>query len=251
MDKIPFNIYDFFSYLFAGFWLLIGIDFVFNLHLLLGRELPPAHVAFWIIASYVVGHINSHWSAWLLEEKSLRLLGKPETLLFGEGGKRFFRHYRKSLPTRTAKLIEEKYTRMHGGGGTDLDRFIFCFNLVKEQCPQALIRLSQFLNLYGFTRNLCFATLLVTIGILGKAVLYPRSLFFYSRSSRDSRHLHTVSAISQILSIVLGRSVHRLSRKCEGSATCPRGTGCYWQIKIDRRNQSRRSEYRFDRCPKR
>jgi len=178
MDKIPFNIYDFFSYLFAGFWLLIGIDFVFNLHLLLGRELPPAHVAFWIIASYVVGHINSHWSAWLLEEKSLRLLGKPETLLFGEGGKRFFRHYRKSLPTRTAKLIEEKYTRMHGGGGTDLDRFIFCFNLVKEQCPQALIRLSQFLNLYGFTRNLCFATLLVTIGILGKAVLYPRSLFF-------------------------------------------------------------------------
>jgi len=178
MDKIPFSIYDFFSILFAGFWLLIGIDFVFNLHLLLGRELPPVHLTFWIVASFVVGHINAHWSAWLLEEQSLKWIGKPETLLFSEKRTRFFRLYRRPFPAKTAKLIQEKYERMHGGGGTDLDRFIFCFNLVKEQCPQAFIRLNLFLNLYGFARNLCFTTLLVTIAILGKAVLYPRSLFF-------------------------------------------------------------------------
>jgi len=178
MDKIPFSIYDFFSYLFAGFLLLIGIDYAFGLHLLIGRDLNPVQIAFWIVASYITGHINSHWASWLIETKILGWLGKPEDNLFADKEHRPFKHYRKPLPAKTARLVKEKYKRISSGEGTGQDLFIYCFNLVKEQCPQALARLTQFLYLYGFNRNLCFASFLVTIALLVNALRFHRQSFW-------------------------------------------------------------------------
>lgn len=170
MDKAPFSIYDFLSYLFAGFLLLIAVDYAFDLHWLVGQKMEAGNVAFWVVASYVVGHVNSQWASWLFESKLVKRLGYPSANLFAEAARRPFRHYRTPLPARTAQRIREKYERMSAGIGDSEDMFLFSYHLIKEQCPQAVSRLTTFISVYGFSRNLSFASVLIA-GVLGAAAV--------------------------------------------------------------------------------
>lgn len=166
MDKVPFSAYDFFSYLFAGALLIAGVDYAFNLHWVLGRQLDVTQFALWLVIAFVIGQVNSHWASWLLEGKIVKLLGRPENLLFTDTPCRVFRHYRSPLPMLTASRVLDKYQLLSGATGEGRDVYLYCYHLVKEQCPQAYARLQTFINLYGFSRNLSFATGLITLALV-------------------------------------------------------------------------------------
>lgn len=170
MDKTPFSIYDFLGYLFAGFLLLVAVDFAFDQHWIVGQKMEPSHVAFWVVASYVAGHVNAQWASWLYESKLIKKIGYPSANLFAEAARRPFKHYRTPLPAQTAKSIREKFERMSTGLGEGEDMFLFSYHLVKEQCPQAMARLGTFLNIYGFARNLSFASILVALVLAAAAI---------------------------------------------------------------------------------
>ncbi|HEX8072062.1 MAG TPA: hypothetical protein VF546_19085 [Pyrinomonadaceae bacterium] len=178
MDKTPFSIYDFLGYLFAGFLLLAAVDYAFDLHWLIGQKMEASSVAFWVVASYVTGHVNAQWASWLYESKLIKKLGYPSANLFAEAARRPFKHYRTPLPAQTAKSIRAKFERMSAGFGEGEDMFLFSYHLVKEQCPQATARLGTFLNVYGFARNLSFASVLVAIVLAVAAVVKSKPMLW-------------------------------------------------------------------------
>ncbi len=46
------------------------------------------------------------------------------------------------------------------------DFFLFCLYRVREQCPASYARLQTFQNLYGFSRNVSFAGIVITLFLL-------------------------------------------------------------------------------------
>lgn len=171
MDKTPFSIYDFLGYLFAGFLLLAALDYSFDLHWIISQKMETSSVTFWVVASYVAGHVNAQWASWLYESKLIKKLGYPSANLFTEAARHPFKYYRTPFPAQTAKSIHEKFERMGTGLGDGEDLFLFSYHLVKEQCPQTMARLGTFLNIYGFARNLSFASILVAIVLAVAAVV--------------------------------------------------------------------------------
>src|SRR5467141_3932536 len=86
MGAIPFTLYDFFAYLSTGALWLIGIDYAFGMQWIVNAELTTGQTVVWVIIAYVLGHVNSHWAAWLLEDRLIRgLLGYPSVNLFPPG----------------------------------------------------------------------------------------------------------------------------------------------------------------------
>lgn len=166
MEKVPFSAYDFFSYLFAGALLIAGVDYAFNLYWVLGRQLDVTQISVWLVIAFVIGWVNSHWASWLLEGKIVKLLGRPENLLFTDTLCRVFRHYRSPLLALTADRILDKYQLLSGATGEGRDAYLYCYHLVKRQCSQAYARLQTFINLYGFSRNLSFATGLISLALM-------------------------------------------------------------------------------------
>jgi hypothetical protein len=76
------------------------------------------------------------------------------------------KEYMKPLPKSTAMAVREKFKRMTKHAAVGDDFFLFCFHHVKEQCPAGYARLQTFQNLYGFSRNICFAGIAVTLFLL-------------------------------------------------------------------------------------
>jgi len=173
MNKIPFSVYDFFGYLATGFLMLVTVAYSTGRVGLL-RE-PPTLVMgfFWIVAAYVVGHIVAHIASAFLEETLLRRgLGSPEEHLLAakkSGWRvRIFPGNFKPFPTATQQRV---LTKAQQRGVTALDRsfFFHCHPLVKRD-QATLERLNSFLNLYGFSRNLCMALLLAVPLLLYSAL---------------------------------------------------------------------------------
>lgn len=171
MGSIPFSLYDFFGYLVAGVIYLVAADHILGLSWL-GAQKPPLQLqVFWLILAYVIGHVNAHWASWLLEKHVARRLGPPSKTLFDRGAKyRFFKHYRSPFSEGTAQAMLDKYEQMAGSREPGEDMFLFCYHQVKEQCPQAVSRLNTFVSLYGFARNLTFATLILAVSFTVAAV---------------------------------------------------------------------------------
>ncbi len=169
MDKVPFDVYDFFAFLSAGFLLLLGLDYSFNLGWFLHRTPGSVEWLFWVVAAYVTGHINAEGSGWLLERHLITRIGYPSRNLFQEHPRKIhlMKEYMKPLPKWTAVAVREKFERMTKHGAVGDDFFLFCFHHVKEQCPVGYARLQTFQNLYGFSRNVCFAGIIVTLFLLG------------------------------------------------------------------------------------
>lgn len=163
MEKVPFNLYDFFAYLSAGALWVVAMDYTFGLHWLLGQKVGVAESAFWLVATYVIGHVNAHWSGWLLEVRVLVQRMKPPSVVLFSDRQGWPPGYYRPLPKELQTKILDKYQRMSGSRAAGEAMFLFCYHLVKEKCPQANLRLQTFLNLYGFARNMSFATFGVAI----------------------------------------------------------------------------------------
>ena len=191
MGSIPFTVYDFFSYLAVGGLWLLGVDYAFALGWILGKDLDPGRAIAWIIVSQLLGHVNSHWSSWLLETRSMRILGYPSTNFFASVTPRFLRHYRAPLEKELGAAILEKYTResrLHEQGES---LFLFCFHTVKERDARTYARLETFLNQYAFARNMSLALLVLGGVFVAAAVL------------RDAHQFWALAAACLVTSITL------------------------------------------------
>lgn len=169
MGSIPFSLYDFFGYLAAGALYLIVADHALGGLGLLQKEPPFALQVFWLICAYVVGHVNAHWSSWLLEARIARKLGPPSETLFAKEPRRLFAHFRSPLPKEHATKILDKYETMTGSREPGETMYLFCFHHVKEHCPQASARISTFIALYGFARSMTLAAMATALVLAGLA----------------------------------------------------------------------------------
>ena len=191
MGSIPFTVYDFFSYLAVGGLWLLGVDYVFALGWILGRDLDAGHAIAWIIIAQVLGHVNSHWSSWLLETRAMRMLGYPSANFFASMTPRFLRHYRAPLEKELGAAILEKYTHESGLHEQGESLFLFCFHTVKERDARTYTRLETFLNQYAFARNMSLALLVLGGVFVAAAVL------------RDVHHFWALAAACLMISATL------------------------------------------------
>lgn len=164
--KIPFSVYDFFAFLATGFVLLCAADHAFDVGWLTKDELPLGIILFLIVAGYVLGHIVANLSSFFLEHKFVRgMLKSPEETLFGEQAKGFwpfvFPIFFKPFPPETQRRVLDR-ARSAGVEQPGRALFLHCFAIVKRDRTTAE-RLSTFLNVYGFCRNMCMASLVSAV----------------------------------------------------------------------------------------
>ena len=164
--KIPFSVYDFFGYLSAGFIVLYAADFTFGFGFIATKELGVQTSALLAILSYTVGHLVANISSFILEHTiARRLLGAPETILLSPVQKTFLRLifpiYYKPFP---GHFIEVVLNKAKSEGFTEVGRSLFfhCHSIAKKD-NATNERLSTFLNLYGFSRNMCMACIICAV----------------------------------------------------------------------------------------
>ena len=162
-NKIPFTSYDFWAYLTAGFVLLIAIDQVAATGMLTRESWTVVQGAMAFAFAYVVGQLAASMSALLLEQWLVRrLLGHPQVVLFGKP--RAWKFIRSTLPTYfeplprgTQDAVRAKATR---AGLATHDDALFRLAYTKARTiPIVSTRLENFLNLYGFCRNVALVAL--------------------------------------------------------------------------------------------
>ena len=178
MDKIPFNPYDFFGYLASGFVLAVGMDAVFGFPKILGREPGVIESIALLIAVYVGGQLVATPAKALLEDGLVeKILKRPSVNLFLEQKPRIrglmFPGFYAPLPSETRKRILNK-AKTVGINTTGEDLFLHVrFEPATLENAKLMERLSSFLNLYGFNRNLSFVAMLVGVGLLVAARYLP------------------------------------------------------------------------------
>lgn len=197
--SFPFSPYDFFGYLAAGFIVIGSIEYSADKHWLIDQELKVTTAVFWIGAAYIIGHIIANISSYFVEHKMLRgVIGGPEELLFTDEPRTADRHsqknriktigwwlgwinpvawwrwafpvgwrraifpiYCKPLPMETrARVLKRSSKEGFSKPGRAL--FYHCHALVKRD-KTAFDRMTSFLNLYGFCRNICMAALIAAV----------------------------------------------------------------------------------------
>ena len=164
--RIPFSDYDFFGYLAAGLVLIMAVDYGFDRGWLANTEpeLVPATVCIFI--AYVLGHAVAHLSWTLLEENFVRkVLRSPEETLFQERQETAWRYvfpgFYKPFPPETRDRILRR-AKPAGFDKPGRALFFHCHPVVMRQ-EACRTRLSTFLNLYGFARNVSFASLFAAV----------------------------------------------------------------------------------------
>jgi hypothetical protein len=158
MEKIPFTSYDFWGYLASGFLLLYVADYVYATSLLNRDEWTIVEGVVAMSSAYVVGQLVSSVSITLLERILVgKVLGYPSEVLFGRiqpaGFVRFCTGiYYKQLPPQTQKAALEK-GRLVGVDEPGEALFWPAFEHARAT-PAVMSRLGDFLNQYGFARNI-------------------------------------------------------------------------------------------------
>jgi hypothetical protein len=170
MDKLPFTVYDFFACLSAGLVALAGLGAAFA-----GserwQETPSTVVALvLLVLIYGAGHIVANLSGHFYEGIAVRRwLEAPSVNLMvqdrpSDWKAKLFPRYFRPLPDGVRARVVERATRS-GIVDTREDLFLVAFAAVKND-PQTYARLSTFLNLYGFCRNVSLAALFASACLL-------------------------------------------------------------------------------------
>lgn len=166
MDKIPFTDYDFWAYLSAGFFLLVVIDLIIGSGLA-GRESWTVIQGLVVVSgAYVVGQLVASGSSLTLERGLVgKVLGYPRDVIFGRATawdwlKTILPSYFHPLPAETQKAAIDK------GAGTTGEALFWRAYEHARSTPAVMDRLTTFLNLYGFCRNIAF------VAFVDAALLY-------------------------------------------------------------------------------
>lgn len=168
--KIPFTSYDFWAYLSAGFLLLFAADYVVGSKLLMRDTWSVVQGVVAFSCAYTTGHVVASLSSLLFERILVgKLLGNPKDVLFGATkAPRVLRFllpsYFQPLPVETTNLVSSKAANMNAGASSE-SRYQAAFTYAKN-IPASMGRLDNFLNLYGFCRNVAM------VSFLDAALLY-------------------------------------------------------------------------------
>ena len=171
--KIPFSTYDFFGYLSAGFVVFAAVDYSFGQAWLTNPEPKLVSAIVLTFIAYVLGHAVAHLSWWLVEESFVRnVLRSPEETLFEDEQTTRWRYvfpgFYKPFPAETQTRVLEK-AKNAGFQKPGRGLFFHCHPIaIRQQVTSE--RLSAFINMYGFARNVSFASavaaLLLTLGVV-------------------------------------------------------------------------------------
>lgn len=178
MDKIPFDVYDFFGYLASGAVIIVGIELIFGFPYVLGQELKLLDSLLLLLAVYVSGQLVATPAKALFEDIFVgKILGRPSINLFQEKKPRIwgllFPGFYKPFPEQTRQRILAK-AEGDGVKGTGEDLFLYVrYGPVVLQDQRLMERLNSFLNKYGFSRNLSFSALLIGVALLVRISFWP------------------------------------------------------------------------------
>lgn len=162
MGKLPFSIYDFFGYLASGFIIFVAADQMFGYEWVFREKLFTTQAIFLIVIVYIVGHINAHFSSWLLEKNLIaKLLRCPnEILFFDKKDIHLLPHFifpgyhtpiSKRLIERINDTANDHCVAMEG------ENFFHHVRSTAKGSKETWARMDTFLQLYGFCRNMSFA----------------------------------------------------------------------------------------------
>lgn len=169
-QKVPFTSYDFWAYLSAGFIVLAAIDYVASTHLLYRDSWTVVQGVMAMVSAYTVGQMVASMASFLYEKVLVtKLLGTPRLILFGRARawkpvRWLIPGYFEALPEPTQQAILERAA--HSGINVPGEGLFWCAFAYARMTPAVMSRLSDFLNLYGFARNVSLAA------FLDAAVLY-------------------------------------------------------------------------------
>jgi hypothetical protein len=186
VPNIPFTAYDFFAYLSSGFVVIGAADVAFPGSWILDAELSFIEGLVWIVVAYVLGHVISAVSAPILEQRfAERMLGSREQVLFdpqkGCGSscstekrrrvERFFPGYFKRLPKEIQARVLDRAKNEAKITSIGPALFLYCDAQMRQK-PEAAPVLATFLNIYGFARNTCLASLIGAVLLIVGAIKY-------------------------------------------------------------------------------
>lgn len=173
----PFTDYDFYAYLTAGVFLLLGLDLaITGGSLMLRPAWTIVEVVIVIAAAYVVGQIAAGPSSTLLEHVAARrMLHPPMALLLGLAPPRLIERAFSALfvgrgygplPKAVREAILASAAKAHGIPTiTDPEEVFQVAFPAARAVPDTVARIDQFRNLYGFARNVSFVALVSTIAL--------------------------------------------------------------------------------------
>ena len=173
-NSFPFSDYDFWGYLACGFTMLGALDYVaFNGIYVLVKEITFSSGIILTALAYVTGHVLASFSNTLIGYSVVRkMLGDPVTLLLSPPTnhnvrKFLFPEFHRPLSKRVRDLVSEKTLREHGQC-SDWEIAQIAHNAAKN-LPATKQRMDNFLNLYGFCRNMAGTGLLIVCMLMGYA----------------------------------------------------------------------------------
>lgn len=182
-QKIPFTSYDFWAYLSAGFLLLFAVDSAADTKLLMRDSWTLVQGVVAVSMAYAVGHIIASLSSWVFERGLVgKLLGYPRDVLFNKSNapnwlRMLLGAYFQPLPNETqlAALHKSEKTGVKAPG----EALFWLAFAYARQTKAVMDRLDNFLNLYGFCRNIAL------VAFIDAAILY----WSYMQPKGPSEHL--------------------------------------------------------------
>ena len=166
MNRLPLNPYDFFGYLGSGILVVVGMEFVLGFPNVLGREFGVVDSAMLFLGVYVSGQMMATPAKAVLEDFVIeKILGRPHSVLLGGKKPRvrgfLFSGYYKQLPDTVRNSVFSKVA----SDGKQLEGeslFLYVRFAPSTRNDERLnSRLNDFLNQYGFNRNLAFTSIII------------------------------------------------------------------------------------------
>lgn len=184
-NYFPFTDYDFYAYITAGVIVIAGLDYSLFGGLLVNRtEWTVVQGVFWVMISYLVGHLTAGPSSFFLEQKltnklltapTMVILGLRETGWFGKLlGALFAREY-SAFPSVACDEIQDKLAKKLDCERSALSDHETIFHTAFVDARYEVssdLRMNQFMNLYGMCRNVAFSFLLISLLLIFKVSIH-------------------------------------------------------------------------------
>ncbi len=185
MKDIKFDPYDFFGYLASGYLIVGALQLIVGVPDFYGRDLKAFELIILTIGAYILGHISASPAKFLLEDIVVhKLLKAPSETLMSDAKNGLFRYispgYYKPLPEEIRTRIRNR--AKNEGCPTCTGESLFLHVRFRDYMRTDAIlmeRLGQFVNKYGFNRNLSSTCI-----IFGCIVLVFEGIDFCSDSTK-------------------------------------------------------------------
>jgi hypothetical protein len=174
IDKVPFDVYDFFGYLASGLVVLFGMEMVLGFPQVLSQDLTVVEIAALILGAYVAGQCVAAPARLVLEDGLVdKVLKRPSVNLFRDK-RPFWRRlvapgYYQQLPAdRRQKVLDRAKDEGVTVTGEELFLHVRYSPEIRANAT-VMSRLDNFLAKYGFARNLGFTALVVGVAMLANS----------------------------------------------------------------------------------